>query len=134
MDRNIRKAQKIMLEIFLEFHRICEKYSLRYWMDTGTLLGAVRHKGFIPWDDDLDVCMPIEDYYTFLEIAPKELPKDMFLQTRESDKHYKRYFAKIRSRRGVIIERFEYRKMKKGKPIKYNMGIYIDIFHMYNDK
>lgn len=56
------------------FDRVCEKYKLRWWADWGTLLGAVRHKGFVPWDDDLDVGMPRKDYMTFLSVAEKELP------------------------------------------------------------
>lgn len=125
---NLRKAQLIMLDILYTFHNICEKYGFRYWIDCGTLLGAVRHKGFIPWDDDVDVCMPIEDFKEFLKVAESELPEGMELQTRFSGKGFRRYFAKIRDSRGKIIEKFEERRIKKGKKIKYNMGIYIDIF------
>jgi lipopolysaccharide cholinephosphotransferase len=124
----LKRVQSIMLEILLEVHRICEKENLKYWLDSGTLLGAVRHKGFIPWDDDLDICMPIEDYFRFLEIAPKELPDDMILQTRKTDRGFIRDFAKIRSDKGRILERFEAVKEKQGRKIKYHTGIYIDIF------
>ncbi len=118
----IRQAQKLMLEILLEIDKICRKHNLKYWLDSGTLLGAVRHKGFIPWDDDLDICMPIEDYDKFLKIAPNELPDFLFLQTKETDPYYKRDFAKVRSNRGRIVEKIE------GENERYNQGIYIDIF------
>jgi len=124
----VRNAQKVMLEILCEFDRICERYNLAYWLDSGTLLGAVRHEGFIPWDDDLDVCMPIEDYFKFLDVAKEELPNGLFLQTKESDRHAKWYYAKIRSNKGRILELWEVMKLLQGREIKFNTGLYIDIF------
>ena len=59
--RILRKAQLIMLDMLIEFDAICKKHQLQYWLDSGTLLGAVRHQGFIPWDDDIDLSMPVED-------------------------------------------------------------------------
>ena len=124
----LRRAQEIMLEILLVVHEICERHNIGYWLDSGTLLGAVRHGGFIPWDDDLDICMKIEDYWRFLEIAQDELPEGMFLQTRGRDRGYKRYFAKVRSNKGRITEGYEQIKLLRGSKLSYNRGIYIDIF------
>jgi lipopolysaccharide cholinephosphotransferase len=121
--KNIKEAQNIMLRILIEFDRICVKYGLTYWLDFGTLLGAVRHRGFIPWDDDLDVSMPYGDYRHFLKIAAKELKEDFFLQTKQSDPHYINYFAKIRDRHSTFVDVWE-----TGKDIRYHQGIYIDIF------
>ncbi len=74
---------------------ICDRNKLVFWIDFGSLLGAVRQKGIIEWDDDIDVSMPIKDYKRFLKIAEKELPKDIFLQTPKTDKNYKQNFAKL---------------------------------------
>jgi lipopolysaccharide cholinephosphotransferase len=123
MNKNVKEAQKIMLKMLLEFDRICKKHDLTYWLEFGTLLGAVRHKGFIPWDDDLDVSMPREDYELFLKIAPGELREDLFFQTRDTDKHYKNFFAKIRDRNSTFIDAWEAKRN-----IRYHQGIYIDIF------
>lgn len=65
-ENELRSCQLKQLEILKIFDRICRKHNLRYWIDGGTLLGAVRHKGFIPWDDDLDVAMPSEDYKNWI--------------------------------------------------------------------
>ena len=121
----LRKAQLIMLDKLIEFDEICKKYNLNYWLDSGTLLGAVRHKGFIPWDDDIDISMPIEDYYRFKEIAQKELSSSIFFQTKKSDKEFKFDYIKLRSNRAKIIEFHE-----NNKDIKYHQGIFVDIFPM----
>ena len=119
----LRQAQLVMLRMFKIIDYICRKHNLRYWMCSGTLLGAIRHKGFIPWDDDLDICMIREDYEKFLLIAKDELPNDMLLQTRETDPLYD-YIAlpcKVRDTKSLIVSNgIE----KKG----YNMGLFIDIF------
>jgi len=67
--KTLREAQLIMLDSLIEFDRICKKYNFDYWLDSGTLLGAVRHKGFIPWDDDIDISMPVEDYRAFAKMV-----------------------------------------------------------------
>ncbi len=84
VEANLRATQLKILDILLLFDGICRKYGLRYWLDGGTLLGAVRHQGFIPWDDDLDVGMPSEDLRRFLEVASQEIPTHIELQTRKN--------------------------------------------------
>ena len=76
---DVRKIQLMVLNIFLEFERICKKHGLRYYLAGGTILGAVRHRGFIPWDDDMDITMPRPDYDRFLKIARKELSPEFVL-------------------------------------------------------
>ena len=86
-NSTLHKLQSTELTILKEFKRICEKYGFRYFLCAGTLLGAVRHQGFIPWDDDVDVSMPYDDYIRFLEIGQKELGSKYFLQTSETEKY-----------------------------------------------
>lgn len=120
---DLQKAQQVMLRILKVFDAICSKYNLTYWLDAGTLLGAARHEGFIPWDDDVDTVMPIDDYNKFLSIAEKELPFDMFFQTHETDPSHDITWAKIR-------DRFSYMD-DPGGPYPYCQGIPIDIFPVY---
>ena len=77
---NYRKIQLIELEMLKEVDRICKKYNLQYYLAGGTLLGAVRHGGFIPWDDDLDIFLFRKDYEKLAEVIDKELDKRMFYQ------------------------------------------------------
>ena len=116
-------AQRRMVELLDTFDAICQQEGLTYWLDHGTLLGAVRDGGFIPWDDDLDVTMPREDYEKFLKIAPEKVPETLFLQTKESDPYTPVHYAKLRDRRSTYIDKWE-----EGKNIRYHQGIFIDIF------
>ncbi|MBO5605071.1 MAG: LicD family protein [Acidaminococcaceae bacterium] len=121
-DKTVAGAQKIMLEILKVVHRICEEHQIRYFLDGGTLLGAIRHGGFIPWDDDMDISMPREDYERFLQLAPKYLPQDMMLQTTEIEPASKFPFAKVRKNGTVLLE------FEEDGTEAYHHGIYIDIF------
>lgn len=79
--RKLSKLQEAELKIFKEFIHICEKNKLSYYICGGSFLGAVRHKGFIPWDDDIDVAMPRPDFEKFLEISPRLLSEELYLST-----------------------------------------------------
>jgi lipopolysaccharide cholinephosphotransferase len=122
-DTPLRQAQLVMLRLLRIFDDICSRNGLRYWLDAGTLLGAARHGGFIPWDDDIDVMMPIEDYRVFLTIAGGEVPYDVFFQTKETDPEHDISWAKLR-------DRFSYMD-DPGGPYPYCQGIPIDIFPAY---
>lgn len=88
---DLRRAQLRMTEMLVFLDKVCTIYNLRYWLDSGTLLGAVRHGGFIPWDDDTDVCMPVEDLHKLRKImATEHLSDEFILQTPKSDKNYMR--------------------------------------------
>jgi len=123
--KTLRKAQLVMLEMLVEFDAICKKHHLQYWLDSGTLLGAVRHQGFIPWDDDIDLSMPLEDYNRFQEIAQSELSENIFFQTAETDPSFKADYIKLRSNKVDIIEFHE-----KDKELAYHQGVFVDIFPM----
>ena len=118
---NLRPAQLEMLDILKEIDRICEKHGIRYWLFAGTLLGAVRHQGFIPWDDDCDIGMMREDFEKF-ESVIEELPPHLFYQTPQTDPHYTKKFIKIRSNRIKLIE------MEESFNEPYNQGVFVDIF------
>lgn len=120
-QQQIEGLRRVETDIFLELIRICEKLDLKYFIVQGTLLGAVRHKGFIPWDDDIDVGMLREDYEIFIREAPKLLPDIYFLQYLGSDSAYPHGFAKIRKKGTTFIE-------TASKNINMNHGIYIDVF------
>ena len=117
----LRDLQLAELEILKEFIRICKELNLKYFLDSGTLLGCIRHGGFIPWDDDIDVNMPREDYEMFLEKGQALLKDKYFLQNYKTDKEFTQPFAKIRNSETTFIE-------SPVKNLNINHGIYIDIF------
>jgi lipopolysaccharide cholinephosphotransferase len=124
-EKDILALRKIQLRLLNEVDRICKKYRLTYWIDFGTLLGAVRNGGFIPWDDDIDISMPLADLDSFLTIAKHELPKDIFIQTNLTDPGYKQTIVKLRDCNSTFIEHHEHSDMP------YHQGIFLDIFAMY---
>lgn len=121
IDPRLRRLQMAELEILKEFVHICEEHDLRYYLVGGTLLGAVRHQGFIPWDDDIDVAMPREDYDRFAEIAPQELAPQYFYQCPDTDPYYFLTYAKVRKNGTAVYE-------ERFKKAKFHKGIFIDIF------
>ena len=94
-NRKLRQLQLVELDIMALFKRICEKHQLRYFMVGGTMLGAIRHKGFIPWDDDMDVGMPRPDYEKFIQLAPAELPEGYDFLNYKLRPSYNRYFSRL---------------------------------------
>lgn len=120
----LRKAQMREVAILQEVDKICKKHDIKYWIDFGTLLGAVRHGGFIPWDDDLDICMLSSDYTKFIETARNELPDWLFLQNKKTDPSYRRTICKVRDLNSLFIERHE------DFMSPYKKGIFIDIFEV----
>ena len=117
----LKKVQALQLAMLKECLRICEKHGIRYFLLNGSALGAVRHSGFIPWDDDIDIGMPRPDYDRFLSVAQGELGTDLFLQTYQTDPAYPLMFAKIRDRRTAFIE-------SNLSHLDMNHGVFIDIF------
>ena len=118
---DLRKIQMIQLRILLEVDKICKKHSIPYFLVGGTMLGAVRHGGFIPWDDDIDIGMLAKDYDRFLKISVDELPKSCVLQTLDSMDSSPIPWAKIRLKGTQRVDKSE-------AGIGSETGIDIDIF------
>ena len=96
--------QSKILEIYKEVAGICERHDIRYYAIGGTCLGAVRHKGFIPWDDDMDIAMPENDFLRFLEIVAEELPEHLEVYHPEYLRHREIFFVKVLDNRTTLIE------------------------------
>lgn len=116
---DIRPLQLRILDILVAFDKVCREHNLRYYLWAGTMLGAVRHSGFIPWDDDADVAMPREDYDILIAHAAEWLPQPMEMVSLESDPTFTGTFAKMIDGSTTIIER---------KDFKFVGGVYIDVF------
>ena len=118
----LRRHQMKMLEMVTELDRVCRKYDIPYFLYGGTLLGAIRHGGFIPWDDDLDVGLLRSDYLRLLKVLPGELPPGMVLQSNDTDPNYFYFFAKLRDQHSILEEPSPYDRIFRER------GIFIDIF------
>ena len=117
----MNQLQSIQFDMLKEFISICDDLNLTYYLVCGSCLGTVKYKGFIPWDDDLDVALPRADYDVFIERAQSMLPNYIFLQNCHTDEKYPLYFCKLRNNNTTFIENvFRY--------IPMNHGVYIDIF------
>ena len=118
----LRQCQLVQLHLLHVFDAICRKLGLTYFLCGGSALGAARHKGFIPWDDDLDVGMPKADYRKFLKLAMEFLPESVEIQTPENSPRTARPFSKLRDRSSF------YGECRCDVPSSDPSGIYIDIF------
>ena len=117
----LKKLHEIEIDILDKIVEVCNNNNITYYLAGGTLLGAIRHKGFIPWDDDLDIMMLREDYNKFLKVAQKEMGNEYFVHSIYSDKNYWLPFAKVRKNNTTFRETLD-----NNKCIHY--GIYVDIF------
>lgn len=120
----LRKSQMVALDILIEFDRICRENGLIYMLEFGTLLGAVRHGGFIPWDDDIDIAMPTRDYVRFQEIAPAQLKEGFILQTDNTQPESGMGGGMFKIRKENTLWINDYDDFRRN----YNKGISIDIF------
>lgn len=122
---DLRKLQLSELDILKKFHEVCEKHNLTYYLTGGTLLGAVRHKGFIPWDDDIDVVMPYDDYKKLCKLPSEVFGEEFFLQNADTDVQYPLLFSKLR-KNNTHAEEIDFKNLSLHK------GHFIDVFSMYH--
>ncbi len=121
-EEELRRLQLLQTEMLHEVHRVCVKNNIKYIMDAGTLLGAIRHRGFIPWDDDIDIRILRSEYKKICKAFEKDLDKDKyFFQNFESDKHYVWQYSRM------LKENTRYVRLGK-EHLKQKDGVYIDIF------
>lgn len=118
----LQDHQKALVVILQEFDRVCKELKIPYVLFAGTMLGAVRHQGFIPWDDDLDVMMLREDYERFLREADGVLDREKFFLQKEFSDHWPMFFSKLRLNNTACIEKYH------PKDPKTHQGVYMDIF------
>lgn len=121
ISSEMKKVWNIQMEMVVKLIEVCNKYNLKVWADGGTLLGVVRHHGYIPWDDDIDMVMFRDDYDKLLEIAPKEFQDPFFFQDAYTDKLYPRGHSQLRYNGTTAILPGEINR-------KFNQSIFIDIF------
>lgn len=120
IDEKMKKVWAVYLDMLVSILEVTRKYHLRCWMAYGSLLGTIRHGGFVPWDDDLDIWMPRPDYEILIEVAPKEFKAPYFLQTTLNDDDYYNSFARLRNSNttGILVSHHN----------RCNNGIFLDIF------
>ena len=124
-DFDLNLLQKNILHIAKYFHEFCEKHKIQYYLLGGTALGAVRHKGFIPWDDDFDVCMDHYNYENFLKVASEHFENESFYFQKENTIEWPLYFSKIRMNNTLYLE-------EDVKDRDMHHGIYIDVMCLNN--
>lgn len=120
-DTILHQLQLTMLTILKVFDAFCRKHGIKYSLYAGSLLGAVRHKGFIPWDDDLDVCMSRAEYTRFITLWEQEKPAGYILQNKENTPEYWQSFSKLRMDHTTFLQ-------EEREAGKYHTGIFLDIF------
>lgn len=121
-NMSLEAHQQALMVLLKEFDRVCRKLEIPYILFAGTMLGAVRHRGFIPWDDDLDVMMLREDYNRFLREAGAVLDQEKFFLQKEFSEHWPMFFSKLRLNGTTCLEKYH------PKDPKVHQGVYMDIF------
>jgi len=122
---SLNEVQDLIYDIFVEYDRICRKHNIKYSMEGGTLLGAVKYRDYVPWDDDIDVIMLRSEYEKFLKVALTELNKDFFLQSYNNVPQFPLNYAKL-CYNGAKICDYDYSHLQE-----MHHGVFIDIFPIF---
>lgn len=123
VSSEMKKIWAVELDLLNTFAHVCDEHQLKWFAHAGTMLGAVRHHGFIPWDDDIDVMMPRKDYERFCTIAPGAFSHPYFFQNERTDPFFCRSFSRLRNSETTAIQNWE-----KDYSLPFNQGIFIDVF------
>ena len=133
----IREVQKANYRALQKLDEICKKYHIQYWIAYGSLIGTIRHKGFVPWDDDLDVCMMREDYEKLCKVPKEEWGEDcLFLSGYDDDLRQDKVFGRIFQKNTVVQSRIDVERWKNpttGKAFSSSMMCDIFIFERVPD-
>ncbi len=124
---SLRKAQTRLLEMLVEIDRVCKKHNITYWIDGGTPLGAVRHGGFIPWDDDIDIALLRRDYKKLIKILPRELPDRFVLQNRNNERCFHLNYSRVVDKNS--LSDYGDDRVPTRKKMKYQ-GLFLDIVYV----
>ncbi len=127
VSKQMKEVWAVELDMFVELDRVCRKHNIMYFASGGTMLGAVRHKGFIPWDDDIDIMMLREEYDKLCAVASSEFKHPYFFQTEYTDPGSLRGHAQLRNSETTGILKFDLNSC-----YKFNQGIFLDIFPLDN--
>ena len=122
-DTNIKAMQACQLRILVDFQKVCEKNNIRFYLAFGTCLGAIRHQGFIPWDDDIDVFMRVEDIKKLIKLQD-QFPSNLYLQTHEKEPEFGLPIVRVRDSNTTLIEADHANR-------DINHGVYIDIYPLF---
>ena len=123
VSTKMKKVWAVELDLLNEFSRVCSVHGLKWFIHAGTMLGAMRHQGFIPWDDDIDVIMPRDDYERLCELGPGEFSHPYFFQNDDTDRFFARPFSRLRNSETTAIFAND-----RSYRYPFNQGIFIDIF------
>ena len=126
-QEDLKKLHEVQVEILKDIDKFCQEHNITYFLIAGTLLGAIRHKGFIPWDDDIDIGMLRSDYEKFIKTYPSDKNNKYFVQTLETDPNYWHSYAKIRKKNTFMNE-------AKIASLNLNKEIFVDLFPFDNVK
>ena len=120
---DMKRLQRLQLEILLEIRRVCDLRGITFYIMNGTCLGAVRHKGFIPWDDDVDIGMHIKDFERFIQ-CQNDFQDKFFIQSADTDRDFKLMIARVRMNGTTLIE-------KSFAHLDIHQGIFVDIYPLF---